>query len=186
MAKKTKTKKSSKPRLYGVNYFDSAEMQGTKVLIHIAVVPANTSVEACQLTMCTEGRTVIRAYRFHKNTDKSQEGKLVSLKSLFSKKRVAEIMEGVAKTPVSPKFDDALVPSHSAAPLPDPPLPVASHPLNQPMYPPPLSATPLPDTSPKPSIASDASEDDYEHFPKWLIWVGGIFTVILIVYMANC
>src|ERR1700677_4434893 len=98
MGKKEKEDKrqTDKLRPYRIDYFEHAEMQGAKILIHSVVVRSTTSDEARKSVSDAGGRTIIRAFRFYDKLGRDRK-QYISLKKLFSKKRVAEIMKDIER-----------------------------------------------------------------------------------------
>jgi hypothetical protein len=227
-----------KQRPYRVDYFDYAEMKGEKVFVHSVIVRATTSTEASQLTNCTEGRTILRAYRYYKKLGKNRDRKKpIALTKLVSKKRAKEIRAEIAAhgskscTCDYPKTMSETCPTHgldqAQAPVPPDVLldvytqqPDVPPPMEEPVVPPPTSGPDSPATKavvedlnnmtagdhheqmmdkfvpdsnqppiypPLPDVSfAKRDEEGFEHFPQWLIWVGGVILLFLLIYMANC
>jgi hypothetical protein len=100
-------RKENKLRPYRVDYFDIPEMQKDRALVKSVVIRAVTAQQAKNGVLWddptlsgngafTEGRIIIRAYRFYKNTPASKEV-LKPVEDLFTVNKAIEVMEVVEK-----------------------------------------------------------------------------------------
>jgi hypothetical protein len=100
-------RKENKLRPYRVDYFDIPEMQKDRALVKSVVIRAVTAQQAKNGVLWddptlsgngafAEGRIIIRAYRFYKNTPASKEV-LKPVEDLFTVNKAVEVMEVVEK-----------------------------------------------------------------------------------------
>jgi hypothetical protein len=93
--------KATKLRPYRVDYFNHAEMEGSKALLRSEMTRATTSAEA-KADFAAEGRTIVKASRYYKKL--SAKPKLVSVAKLMSPRKAAALLKSLAEPTYSVSF----------------------------------------------------------------------------------
>src|SRR5271156_2561746 len=100
-------RKENKLRPYRVDYFNIPEMKADRALVKSVVIRAVTAQQAKNGVLWddttlsgngafVEGRIIIRAYRYYKNTPANKEV-FKAVEDLFTTKKSIEVMEVVEK-----------------------------------------------------------------------------------------